>query len=165
MWTAVKKTYQRTFHFSCCIHREDHKTRVWLCVKRWCSSWGLCSDKRCLFYIRSRWRISKLVLSPNFIWLSLFQTTCSTAQKASPPRFSASTCRPWKGTRPTFSEQSFELWGCQTQVPRGMNSGLSSTRCVKVPFPCPSIKIKGKAHSRDNKELQSLPLNVIFVTR
>ena len=69
---------------------------------------------------------------------------CSTASKASPLRFSASTSPPWKGTQPTSSERSFEPWGCQTPPPRGMSSGLSSTRCVKIQFPRPPAKIKRK---------------------
>lgn len=109
-------------------------------------------------------RISKSVLSQNLMLFSLFQTTCSTAQKASPRRFSASTSPPWKGTQPTSSEQSFELCGCQTQVPRGMNSGLSSTRCVKVPFPCPSTEIKRQSsQSRQHRVNVCLFWNVIVL--
>lgn len=74
----------------------------------------------------------------------LFQMICSTVQKASPQRFSASTCLPWRGTQRTSSEQNFAPCGCQTQMPRGTNSELSSTRCVKVPFPCPFTEMRWK---------------------
>lgn len=90
--------------------------------------------------VRPACSLSKIPLQ-----FSLFQTIWSTVQKASPQRFSASTSLPWRETRPTSSEQSFGLWGCQTPAPRGLNNGLSSTRCVKVPFPCPSTKIRLKA--------------------
>lgn len=133
------------------LHSHDGNYRAGFCaysIQRRCSSCGPCSDKRCLYRIRSWWDFLSVSAHKTFIWFSLFQMICPTAQKASPPRFSASTSPPWKGTRPTSSEQSFGLWGCQTQAPRGMNSVLSSTRCVKVPFPCPSTKIRGKAHSR-----------------
>lgn len=136
----------------------DYKTSICNNFVRRCI-WGLCLDIYCSYYTRS-WQ--ERVLSQNLFRFFLFQTICSTAQKASPQRFSASMSPPWKGTRPTSSEQSFELWGCQTQAPRGMNSGLSSTRCVKVPFPCLSTKIRGKAHSQGNTELPSLFFNVIF---
>lgn len=88
--------------------------------------------------------LSVFPLKNCLIFLFPFQMNCSTVQKASPQRFSASTSLPWKGIRPTSSEQSSALCGYQTRVPRGMNSGLSSTRCVKVPFPCPFTKIRGE---------------------
>lgn len=150
----------RTFHFNCCTHMwGDHKTSISNNFAQRCR-WSLCLDIYCSYYTRS-WQ--ERVLSQNLFLFFLFQIIWSTAQKASPQRFSASTSPPWKGTQPTSSEQSFEPWGCQIQKPRGMSSELSSTRCVKVPFPCPSTEIRGKAHNQGNKELQSLFFNIILV--
>lgn len=99
----------------------------------------------CLDVSSKSWQEFLSVLSLNCFWFFIFQMICSTVQKASPQRFSASTSPPWRGTRPIFSEQSFELCGSQTPAPRGTNSGLSSTRCVKVPFPCPT-ESRGKGN-------------------
>lgn len=79
----------------------------------------------------------------------LSQMICSTVQKASPQRFSASTCLPWRGTQRTSSEQNFAPCECQTQMPRGTNSELSSTRCVKVPFPCPFTQMRWKSSGEE----------------
>lgn len=126
-------------------------------VQRSYSIWGLCLGHQLLFIVQALTRIYKPDLSHTpYNLFSLFQTIFFTAQKASPLRFFASTSLPWKGTLPTSSEQSFELWGCQTQAPRGTNSGSSSTRCVKVPFPCPSTKIKGQAQYRQQGASKSI---------
>lgn len=121
-----------------------NKTRTWelppLQCKRGESCDGLC-----------------LVFFPHlsFISSSVFQMICPTAQKASPLKFSASMSPPWKGTPPTSSERSFELWGFRTPAPRGTNSELSSTRCVKVPFPCPSTQIIAKPYDQGDKPFSS----------
>ncbi|XP_042157002.1 transforming growth factor beta-3 proprotein isoform X2 [Oncorhynchus tshawytscha] len=53
--------------------------------------------------------------------------TFPTVLKASPPKFSVSMCRPWRGTPPTCSELSSVLSGFQTLLPIGTNRGSSST--------------------------------------
>lgn len=62
------------------------------------------------------------------------QMTSPTAPGASPPRYSASMCRSWRRTPPTYSGLSFEPCGSPTPAPGETSRGLSSTRCVNWPF-------------------------------
>lgn len=139
MSAAKKANSWETFYFVCYMHMKEFTK--WVSVNTLFRRdvavvWTCTANPDKTFSLFSHW---------TFILFSPFQMICSIAQKASPLRFSASTSPPWRGTQPTSSEQSFELWGCQTQAPRGMNSGLSSTRCVKIQYPCPFTNIKGKA--------------------